>query len=247
MPKYFVKPENINKNIIDMKGESAAHLVVVLRAKIGDRVLVCDGQRNDYECEIVLINGRDSLTLKILSQSTSPEPKADVVLYQALPKGDKFELIVQKCVELGINRIVPIFTQNSEMPTLTNTKLERYMKIAESAAKQSLRGIIPQVTPPLTLQQSIDDAKNLSLTFAPFENEEEVGLKDFLQKQNLPRYKSIGYFIGSEGGFSGPEIMMFRVNKIQTVSLGGRIMRTETAGLAVLAILMYELEELGGI
>ncbi|MDR1000993.1 MAG: 16S rRNA (uracil(1498)-N(3))-methyltransferase [Clostridiales bacterium] len=246
MPKYFVHTHDIAGDTITLMGESAAHLIVVLRARPGERVIVCDGEKTDYDCEIISITGRDSLKLKILSSAVAPEPSTEVTLYQALPKGDKLELVIQKCVELGVTRIVPIITKNASLDRLSDAKLKRYEKISEAAAKQSMRGIIPVIAVPFTFSQAITDSKYLSLTFAPYEYERHVTLKKFLSANPLEGKKSIGFFIGSEGGFASEEISQLHNADIPTVSLGKRVLRTETAGLCVLAILMYELNEMAG-
>ena len=248
MPKYFVKPEEIDKETgaILIGGENADHLVTAMRARRGDSVIVCDGNCIDYSCEITdIVTGRDKrLTLKILSKSAVREPRLKVTLYQAIPKADKMEYVIQKCVEMGIYEIIPIYTDNSDIKVLSEAKLARYRKISGASAKQSMRGIIPYFGAPVTLDQAVADSGRTGFTFAPYENEHSTGLKDVLSKTNMAEISSAAFFIGSEGGFSETEAGLFVKAGIPRVSLGPRILRTETAGFAVLTILMYVSNEL---
>ena len=247
MPKYFVQAADIENGRILMRGENADHLITVIRARRGGHVIVCDGRCTDYECEITDISpGKDKqISMKILSKREAPEPRLKVTLYQALPKADKMEYIIQKCVEMGVSNIVPVYTDNSEIKMLTETKLSRYRKISEASAKQCMRGIIPPIGPPIPLEQAIAGSGDRDLVFAPYENERATGLKDFLSQYNLSAVNSAAFFIGSEGGFSAGETDMFVNAGIPLISLGSRILRTETAGFAVLTILMYACDELG--
>jgi len=248
MPKYFVKPEDmdIRNSRVNLYGENAKHLITSLRASCGDQVIVCDGQCIDYCCEIAEISSGKSkqCTLKIISEQPVSEPRLDITLYQALPKSNKMEYIIQKCVEMGIHSIVPIYTDNSSIKDLSQSKMNRYRKISEAAAKQSMRGFIPHIGDPLTMEQAITASTHNALVFAPYENECQVSIKDLLLEHDLARINSAAFFIGSEGGFSGREVdMLIRAN-IPRVSLGARILRTETAGFAILTILMYLSNEL---
>ena len=244
MPKYFVAPENIFNGAITMSGENAAYLIVVLRVRPGAKITVCDGKKTDYDCEITAVTGRDSLEMKILSRAPAPEPRLDVTLYQSLPKSDKMEHVIQKCVELGVSRIAPVYTKNSPVDRLTDAKLHCYKKISEASARQCMRGIIPVISP-FTLEQAAADASRLSLAFAMYENERFTSLKSFLNDNPLARFESVGFFIGPDGGFTPEEAAMIKRAGIPTVSLGSRVLKTETAGPAVLSILMYETDELG--
>ena len=249
MPKYFVMPEDMDKTggIIHIGGENADHLITVMRSRSGDPVIVCDGQSMDYNCEISDIGlGRDKrVTLKILSEQDVKEPRLKVTLYQALPKADKMDYVIQKCVEMGVNEIIPIYTDNSDIKELSDTKLNRFRKISEASAKQTMRGVIPHIGPPIKIKQAIRECAGCGLIFAPYENERRISLKDILSENNMDEIKNAAFFIGSEGGFSDGEAGMFMEAGIPRVSLGARILRTETAGFAVLTILMYACNELG--
>jgi len=249
MPKYFVIPGDIDKmgGIIHIGGENADHLLTVMRARPGDPIIVCDGNCMDYYCEIAnVFPGRDKrLDLKILTEHAVKEPGLSVTLYQALPKAGKMEYVIQKCVEMGVHKIVPIHTDNSEIRELSDAKLYRYRKISEASAKQSMRGIIPHVGAPVSIDQAITEASGYGLVFVPYENERRISLKNILSKKNMGDIKTAAFFIGSEGGFSDAEAGKFAKADIPCVSLGARILRTETAGFAALTVLMYAGGELG--
>ena len=249
MPKYFIKPEDIDKEngVILVSGENADHLITSMRTRLNDPVVVCDGFCVDYNCAVSeIIPGKAKrLKLKVISEQCVSEPRLKVTLYQALPKADKMEYVIQKCVEMGIYNITPIYTDNSDINVLSDVKLSRYRKISEASAKQSMRGIIPGISQPITLEQAIKESFGQGFVFAPYENERMTGLKDILDKNAISVIDSAAFFIGSEGGFSLREAEMFKNSGIPCVSLGPRILRTETAGFAVLAILMYTGNEFG--
>ena len=248
MPKYFIMPEDIDtdKGSVSIAGENADHLITTLRTRPGDEVTVCRGDCMDYICEVTdVFSGKNKrCTLKILSVRPVSEPRIKIKLYQALPKTGKMEYIIQKCVEMGIYEIVPIYTENSSVSALSGSKQTRYRKISEAAAKQSMRGFIPCIRQPVTLGQAIEDSVGNDLVFASYENEDQTSLKDILSGCNLTAISSAAFFVGSEGGFSDREADAFKNANIPRVSLGARVLRTETAGFAVLTILMYVSNEL---
>lgn len=242
MPKFFVENTEIQENEcqVQLSGENEKHIKTVLRAKIGEEITVCDGAGMDYLCEIVSLE--DGVTAKILQKMPSEaEPKTQITLYQGLPKADKMELIIQKCVELGVVKIVPVATTRAivKLDKKESKKIERWQKIAEAAAKQSGRGIIPQMGERvLTFAQAVQEAKALDLAIIPYEKEQEQDLHTIVKQFSG---QSIGIFIGPEGGFAEEEIALAQQNGVQSVTLGKRILRTETAGMTTVAILLYEL------
>lgn len=242
MPKFFVNSENINDHTITLDGENAKHIGSVLRAKIGDIITVCDGDGRDYECEITEIT-KKTVTTKITDIFTNDnEPDIKLTLYQALPKADKMELVIQKCIEIGVDRIVPVKTEHTvvRLEGKEEKKLLRWNKIAESAAKQCGRGKIPVVDSVMSFKEAISEAVSLDGAIIPYEKERENSLKAFAKSF---KGKSIGIFIGPEGGFSNEEIDFAISNGVKSVTLGKRILRTETAGLVTSVILLYELED----
>ena len=242
MPKYFTEPENIKDGFIEIFSDEAKHILNVMRMEIGDTLTICDGQSNDYLCRICE-TGKNCLKAKIEETTRSEsEPKTKITLYQGLPKSDKMELIIQKCVEIGVCRIVPVITERAvvkiEKGAKEDKKTERWQKIAESAAKQSGRGIIPAVERPMKFKDAIEEAVKNGEAIIPYENEKDRGLKEFIKNSKA---ENIGIFIGPEGGFDTKEIEFAVENGVMSVTLGKRILRTETAGIVTSAIVLYEL------
>ncbi|MEW9123003.1 MAG: 16S rRNA (uracil(1498)-N(3))-methyltransferase [Thermotaleaceae bacterium] len=252
MNRFFVDRKNIlgeKQRILVDDIESIKHISKVLRLKEGDSVEICDGESRLYLGEIVQISKRE-IEFKILDSFTAEgEPTIEVTLFQGIPKGAKMEMIVQKCTELGIHRIVPLASDRSVVQLKDRKeemkKVERWQKIAEEAAKQSKRIRIPQVEYPITLNQMTAGIENMDLLIIPYEKEKECSLKTVLREYK--EAKKIGVLIGPEGGFEESEIQFAKNLGIIPITLGKRILRTETAGLTVVSILMYELGDLGGI
>lgn len=242
MPKYFTEPENIKDGFIEISSDEAKHILNVMRMETGDTLTICDGQSNDYLCRICE-TGKNYLKAEIEeTRKSESEPKTKITLYQGLPKSDKMELIIQKCVEIGICRIVPVITERAvvkiEKGAKEDKKTERWQKISESAAKQSGRGIIPTVERPMKFKDAIEEAVKNGEAIIPYENEKDRGLKEFVKNSNA---ENIGIFIGPEGGFDTKEIEFAVEKGVMSVTLGKRILRTETAGIVTSAIVLYEL------
>ena len=246
MPKFFVTQDKITENQIIIDTEDVAHISRVLRLGIGDHVTVCDSQGTDYEAEIAEMEQKQivcSITEKRASES---EPNIKVTLFQGLPKASKMEYIIQKTTELGISEIVPVKLSRCVVKIDNKKderkKLDRWQKISEAAAKQSGRGIVPQISEIMTLDEVIKRSKEFDLFFVPYECEEQKTLKEVLLSK--PDIKSVGFVIGPEGGFDPAETEKLHESGIDTVTLGKRILRTETAGEAVLAMTMYEIGDI---
>lgn len=235
MPRFFTS--NINGNSLIIEGDDAKHISKVLRLKEGDKITACDNG-TDYFGEIESITS-EQVSVKIHETSPSiSEPSLEVILYQALPKGDKLELIIQKAVELGVHKIVPVLTHrcvsrpdNKSMAK----KISRFQKISEEAAKQSGRGRIPEICDMITYKQAIATMKTHNHAIIFYENE-TAPLRDLLANIS----GSLGIMVGSEGGFEQSEIAFAHENGIDTASLGSRILRCETAPLSALSVIMYE-------
>ncbi|HWR62113.1 MAG TPA: 16S rRNA (uracil(1498)-N(3))-methyltransferase [Clostridia bacterium] len=245
MNRFFVKTANIENEVITVTGEDVRHISRVLRLEKGDSIMLCDGEGTDYLAEILEMD-RHSVRTAILEKGPSKgEPDIEVVLYQGIPKSAKMDLIIQKCTEMGIKRIVPVFTSRTvvklESGKDEQKKVERWAKIAEEAAKQSSRGIIPAVGMPVSLAYALEDAGKLDMVIVPYELEGSVSIKEALRRKKAG---SIGFFIGPEGGFEPEEIVKAKNMGAMPVTLGNRILRTETAGLAVLAAIMYEYDQM---
>ncbi len=246
MAKFFVDYQNVLEDCILIKGTDVNHIKNVLRLPIGKEILINDGQGNDYQCIIKEIS-TEVVTATIKNKLVvHTEPAVQTFLFQSLIKGEKMEFVIQKGVEIGVTAIVPIITQRCivklESDKKLNNKLERWQKIAESAAKQSKRGIIPLVMSPMTLQEAFEYAQeHFDASCIPFENEQAYYVKSFLRDLHV---HSLGIFIGPEGGFTDEEIDLAKKHNVQPITLGKRILRSETAGIVVLANVMYEMGEM---
>ena len=240
MRRFFA---DITGNEVLISGDEAHHIIDVLRLKPGEKIAVCDGCGNDCVCEISEISGK-TVSAKILEKfASTAEAGVKVTLYQGLPKSDKMELIIQKAVELGVCEIVPVETKRCVSkiePKKADAKTDRWNKISMSAAKQSGRGIIPEIKKPVSFAEAVEMMKSHDFSFAAYEEETENTIKSELQKNK--GVKTIGFFIGPEGGIAPEEIEKIKEAGFPTVTLGERILRTETAPLAVLSMIMYEFE-----
>ena len=245
MPKFFIKKENICGNSVTICGGDASHIAKVLRMEAGQHLVLCDGEGTDFDAEITSCT-KDEVTLSILESHPCPtEPALSFVLFQGIPKQAKMDYIIEKCTELGIKTIVPVACERS-VAEIKNAhaeekKLTRWRKIAAESVKQCGRGVIPEVHSVMSVQEAITYSTSLGCTLAAYENERQLPLKEAFPKE---KPNSIGVFIGPEGGFSDKEIQMFQKSNIPTVTLGRRILRTETAGHTVLTAAMYEYGEM---
>ncbi len=246
MPKFFTSTDNISDTTIRIDSEDAKHISRVLRLGVGDTITVCDGRGTDYESVITEISSSCVMCSIQSKTKCDTEPDVSITLYQGLPKGSKMDYIIQKTTELGIRRIVPVKMSrcvvkiNNESDA--HKKTERWQKIAYEAAKQSGRGVVPEVSAPVTVDEMINELRYAELAFAPYECEQITHLSDVIEAADSP--KNVSYVIGPEGGFDITETEKLKAADIQTVTLGRRILRTETAGEAVLAMLMYGFGEI---
>ena len=245
MQRFFVEPYQIEKEAhrIHINGTDVNHIKNVLRMKCGEDVWISDGGDKEYHCQIEEL-GEDEVLLHILyAQEPEYELPNKIYLFQGLPKADKMELIIQKAVELGAFSIIPVETKRCVVKLDVKKaakKVVRWQQIAESAAKQSKRSLIPEVKMPMSYKEAVAYAKKLDVKLVPYENEHGMsGTKAAMEQ--IEKGESVAVFIGPEGGFAPEEIEMVR-DEMQLISLGRRILRTETAGIAALAILGYQLE-----
>lgn len=245
MPKFFTPRENITDTTVIIDSEDAKHIERVLRLGVGDEITVCDGRGIDYRAKISEINKSSVICDILSSKKCDTEPGIKVTLYQGIPKASKMDYIIQKTTELGVSRIVPVTLSRCvvklENHNAEKKKVERWQKIAYEAAKQSGRGVIPDVSMPMTLDEAIVDMKRSDLAFAPYECEMNTGLRDVIE--NNSSVDTVSFMIGPEGGFDITETQKLTDAGITTITLGRRILRTETAGEAVLAMLMYGFKE----
>lgn len=236
MPRFFTN--EIDENNIVLTGSDANHIGRSLRMRVGEEVTVCCNGV-DYCCTIGSIIA-DSVYLDLVEKHRcAAEPNIEVTLFQAVPKLDKLEYIIQKSVELGVSRIVPVLTRRCvsrpDEKDFTKKKLPRLNKIAEEAAKQSGRGLVPEVTPMVNLREAVEMMKQLDRTVLLYEEEGGVSFGNV----DLSGAKTVGLFIGSEGGFDREEAEMTVNAGAKQVWLGKRILRCETAPITALSILMF--------
>ena len=241
MPRFFIKPENILSDSIIIDGDDVKHIKNVLRLRCNDVITLCDGMGTEFTARIEKYESNLIYTDIIDKRKNTTEPPIEVVLFQGIPKSDKMDLIVQKSVELGVARIVPVITDRTVVVLKTEkdkaSKVKRWQRIAMEAAKQSNRGIIPKVDLPLDFKKALESSKQIKLGIIPYEKENDKSLSRVLKDFNA---KSIAVFIGPEGGFTQEEIDEAVSAGMISVTLGPRILRTETAAIAALSAVMYE-------
>lgn len=233
MPRFF--STNFNGDTAIIRGTDANHISRSLRMKKGEEIIVCDTKGTDYKC--VAESFGDEVVCKILEKyKSNTEPNIFVTLYQSMPKQDKLELIIQKSVELGVSKIVPVLSKRCiSRPDKKSMqkKLERYSKISLEAAKQSGRGIIPQISDMLSYKDAVKTSSCDDLSLICYEG----GGKN-LNEMDYKDIKTVSIFVGGEGGFDSDEIEYATQNGLIKIGLGPRILRCETAPLAALSILM---------
>ncbi|MGB9612917.1 MAG: 16S rRNA (uracil(1498)-N(3))-methyltransferase [Candidatus Margulisiibacteriota bacterium] len=245
MPRFFIPKEQIPT----ITGSDVHHIRDVLRMKTGDFLELLDGTGKVYRVRILKIEQERIICEIISQQQIETEPKVKVTIAQALPKGRKMDLVVEKCTELGVYQIIPMLTERTIAKT---AKLDRWRKIAKSAAEQSGRGTIPEVSPLTSFEDILKMRKQFDLALIPWELEKEKTLKQVLKNFLIPqssnlqipisRSSNILILVGPEGGFAQKEIDLAKEAGFISISLGKRILRTETAGLMILSALIYEFD-----
>jgi len=250
MARFFVPEYVIQNNTAVITGSDVKHIAKVLRLEPGDIIEICtgEGQGREFTATIRNITNKD-VTCEITGEKTgAAEPPLRVILYQGLPKGEKMEFVIQKSVELGVSRVVPVLCERTVVKLDDKKALKRqirWQRVAAEAAKQSRRTVIPEVTEPVAFQQAVQQNNSEVLAVMPWEEEHVRGIRTVL-KSKTGGHQSVAVFIGPEGGFSQKEADFAQARGVVPVSLGPRIMRTETAGIVSVAIILYELGDLGG-
>lgn len=246
MHHFFVNPEQVEDGLIRITGSDVNHIKNVLRIRQGEEMLVSDGTGRDYLCQAEEIAGQEVAVRILETEEEGRELPSRIWLFQGLPKSDKMEFIIQKAVELGAAGIVPVSTRNTVVrldQKKEEAKVKRWQAIAESAAKQSKRSLVPRVSGIMTLKEAFDyvESQGFSVRLIPYEHEAGMdGTKTELDAAGPGQ--DIAVFIGPEGGFDEREIELALSKGVRPISLGRRILRTETAGLALLSVLMMRLE-----
>ena len=246
MYHFFVQPEQIQGKTIRITGSDVNHIKNVLRMKQGEEILISSGENLEYTCYIQEMQEEEVTAHIMYVQEAGYELPSRIFLFQGLPKGDKMELIIQKAVELGVHQIIPVASRRSVVKLdkkKEEKKIVRWQAIAESAAKQSKRMYVPQVAGVMSFGEAVQYAGKLDVVLMPYELAK--GMKETKEIiRGIQKGQSVGIFIGPEGGFEEEEVRQaVSLAGARPITLGKRILRTETAGLTVLSILMFELEE----
>ncbi len=256
MHRFFVKSNYVNNNVVEIRGNDFNHISNSLRLKPEDKIIITIGDGYDYIVELKEFTDKAVFGNIIDKRVNKSEPKIKVDLAQAIPKNRNIELVIQKGTEMGVNNIIPLDTERTIVkltPSKEKRRLKRWQKIAQEAAKQSQRGKIPVIKGLF----SVNDNNNLQSLFSKYDlilvlyaGKSNKNLKKILKEYKKDKLKNILILIGPEGGFSSEEIDLFKNNdsnkNVEIVTLGTRILRTETAGLTALTSVMYEFDELGG-
>ena len=244
MPRFFVRSDAVCDNIISIVGDDARHIARSLRMAQGENITICDMQSSEYKCKILSISDILVKSLILEKHKIDAEPPFKAKLFQALPKGDKLDVVIQKSVECGVYSITPFVSEHCVVKYKKEDegrKNERRNRIAYEAAKQCGRGIIPEVLPTLDFQNMLNIAKQSELCLFCYEGDNTVPLGSVLRRFETSPI-DISVIIGSEGGFSLNEVNEAGKLGITAVGLGKRILRTETASTFVLSALCYEFE-----
>lgn len=245
MYRFYVSADQLAEKEVFISGGDVNHIKNVLRLEVGDWIVACDGNGTDYVSRIQSICSDEVVASIEKVQPTGTELPVRITLFQGMPKKDKLELIIQKAVELGACEIVPVMTKRTVVKLSEekkiNKRLERWQSIAYAAAKQCDRGIIPTVHKPVSYEEALAMADQLDYNVIPYElqtgMEEARKIVDQACKQ-----RPLGIFIGPEGGFEPEEVERAMTRNIHPMTLGKRILRTETAGMSLLSILMFQMQ-----
>lgn len=245
MYQFFVEPHQIQGNRVLIEGGDVNHIKNVLRMKVGEEIAVSNGQDGkEYRCGILEL-GEECIVCELrFVKEDGVELSSQVYLFQGLPKADKMEMIIQKCVELGVYAVVPVATKRCVVKLddkKSKSKITRWQGIAEAAAKQSKRRIVPEIMDVMSFRQALQFVSDFEVKIIPYELAENMEkTKEIIQ--NIKPGQKIAVFIGPEGGFDESEVEQALQNGTEPITLGKRILRTETAGLTVMSWIMYQLE-----
>lgn len=247
MYQFFVEEEQIGREFITITGQDVNHIKNVLRMKVGERIRVSNQKGQDYFCEISELTDSFVQADIVESEAATTELSGKIYLFQGLPKGDRMETVIEKAVELGVYEIIPVAMKYCVVKLDSKkeaAKQKRWQALAKAAAKQSKRSMIPNIRSVMTYKEAVEYAeKQCNVRLLPYENAD--GIK--ATKEALASVKtgdSVSVFIGPEGGFSNEEIELAQ-DKMKIISLGRRILRTDTAGITMMSLLMMKLEESG--
>lgn len=247
--RRFYLPGDLRRHrTVVLDGQEAHHLQRVLRMRPGEELVLLDGSGAEFPGRIKGFSGSQVIVELETAVAGGAEPSLTVSLAQGIPKGDKMELIIQKATELGLSRLVPLMTARTVVrlrPERSSNRIPRWQRVAAESAKQCRRSRPPRIDPVCTLKEALEQVPRDALALMPWEGEGGVWLKDQLRGENLRKRPEIWIFVGPEGGWEPAEVELAQSAGVIPVTLGPRILRTETAALAMLSILMYEGGDLG--
>lgn len=251
MHKFFTPKELINGDVAKIIGDDVKHIYKVLRITQGEKVTLNNCEGVEYIAKVISVTKQEVLLEVLEKLDVNNESDIKIYLFQGLPKSQKMDLIVQKGTELGVAEFIPTITHRVDVKLKGEfKKLDRLNRIALEAAKQSKRSIIPKVSEPIEFEDMIEKINSLDLVLVPYENAENFGIKKLvnnLEKNgSIEKIKSVGIFVGPEGGIEEDEIEKLKENGAHIITLGKRILRTETAGFVATSLIQYELSDLGG-
>ena len=243
MYQFFVDDAQIGREFVTITGEDVNHIKNVLRMKAGEKIRISNQQGRDYYCETSEVTDTFVQADNLNEDAASTELPSKIYLFQGIPKGDRMETVIEKAVELGVYEIIPVAMKYCVVKLdakKETAKVARWQKQAEAAAKQSKRSIIPKIHPVMSYREAVEYAMQCDVRLVPYENERGMqGTREALS--TIKAGTSVSVMIGPEGGFAEDEIAQVK-DSMQVISLGKRILRTDTAGIAVMSMLMLELE-----
>ena len=251
MHKFFTPKELIIGDVAKIIGDDVKHIYKVLRITQGEKVTLNNCEGVEYIAKVISVTKQEVLLEVLEKLDVNNESDIKIYLFQGLPKSQKMDLIVQKGTDLGVTEFIPTITHRVDVKLKGEfKKLDRLNRVALEAAKQSKRSIIPKVSEPIEFDDMIEKINSLDLVLVPYENAENFGIKKLvnnLEKNgSVEKIKSVGIFVGPEGGIEEDEIEKLKENGAHIITLGKRILRTETAGFVATSLIQYELSDLGG-
>lgn len=254
MQRYFIDPAQFGDKVVSITGEDARHIGKVMRSKPEDKLIVTDGNAREALVEIVEIEAQQVTARIIEMLEASGEPRVQVTVAQSLPKGDKMEIVIQKCTEIGASSFQPFMSERTVVqydPKKEEKRTARWRKIAKEAAEQAHRSKIPAIESPASWKELLAKLPEYDLACVCYEKEHGQQLRDvlkpFAQRLGIGAPSRVMIMIGPEGGFTEQEIEQLEAAGAVSIGLGRRILRTETAGMAALTCIMYETGEMGEI
>lgn len=248
MYKFFVTANQINDNIVEIGGEDVNHIKNVLRLGLNEKIDICDLESaNNYLCKIIELDNKFVKCEIIDKLESKSEPKVYLHIFQGIPKAEKMETIIQKTTEIGASEITPVLMNRCVVKLddkSTDKKISRWQKIAEVAAKQSKRDKIPVVNFPINIKNIYEKIVDYDIVLVAYENEENYSIKTALSEIKDKTSLKIAVIIGPEGGIEEKEVELLKGYNFKIVSLGKRILRTETAPIVITSVIMYEFDEM---